>query len=161
MTKLSHLDEQGNARMVNIAAKAITKRTASAQAVVHTCEVAAVVAGDLPKGDVLVTAKIAGIMAAKRTSELIPMCHPLAIHGVEVDFEPDVAAGTITITATVTTVDRTGVEMEALTAVSVAALTVFDMIKAADEQAVISNMCVIAKSGGKSGEWQRTVGPHE
>lgn len=161
MAHLSHLDEEGNARMVNVAHKPLSKRTATAQAIVHTAAIAQVIAGDMPKGDVLGTAKIAGIMAAKHTSDLIPMCHPLAIHGVDVQLQAQADTASIHITATITTVDRTGVEMEALTAASVAALTCFDMIKAVDPLATITNIEVLAKSGGKIGDWHRPGFDHD
>lgn len=154
MSGLSHLDESGAAHMVDVTAKTATKRTAVAQGVVTTrADVIDLIAGGgLPKGDALPTARVAGIMAAKRTSDLIPLCHQLALTGVDVDF----AVGTtdVTITATVRTTDRTGVEMEALTAVSVAALTVYDMIKAVDPAARIEDIHVLRKEGGKTGTWQ-------
>ncbi len=154
MSGLSHLDESGAAHMVDVTAKTATKRTAVAQGVVATrADVIDLIAGGgLPKGDALPTARVAGIMAAKRTSDLIPLCHQLALTGVDIDF----AVGTtdVTITATVRTTDRTGVEMEALTAVSVAALTVYDMIKAVDPAARIEDIHVLRKEGGKTGTWQ-------
>ncbi|WP_146341835.1 MULTISPECIES: cyclic pyranopterin monophosphate synthase MoaC [Nesterenkonia] len=144
--------------MVDVSAKAVTSRTARAQAVVETtAEVTSLLAeGGLPKGDALATARIAGIMAAKRTSELIPLCHPLPITKVTVDLtvgEP--SPHTVTITSLVKTAGQTGVEMEALTAASVAALTLYDMIKAVDKGATITEQKVLAKSGGKSGDWER------
>ena len=153
MSGLSHLDESGAAHMVDVTAKTATKRTAVAQGVVQTrADVIALIAGGgLPKGDALPTARVAGIMAAKRTSDLIPLCHQLALTGVDIDFA--VGATDVTITATVRTTDRTGVEMEALTAVSVAALTVYDMIKAVDPAARINGVQVVRKEGGKSGSW--------
>jgi cyclic pyranopterin phosphate synthase len=153
--KLSHLDESGAAHMVDVTGKDATKRTAVATGTFHTTtEVVALIAsGGLPKGDALATARVAGILAAKRTSDLIPLCHPLALTGVEVDFEIGEAA--IGVTATVRTTDRTGVEMEALTAVSVAALTLFDMIKAVDPAARIDDIRVLRKEGGKTGTWTR------
>lgn len=153
MDGLSHLDERGEARMVDVAERAVTVRTAVATAVVRTAAAPAIGAGEVPKGDVLATARIAGIMAAKRTSELVPMCHPIALHGVVVDLE--VATAEVRITATVRTADRTGVEMEALTAVSVAALTVVDMTKSLDPSAVIDGIRVESKTGGRSGDWAR------
>ncbi len=153
MSGLSHLDESGAARMVDVTAKTATKRTAVAQGAVHTrADVIELIAGGgLPKGDALLTARVAGVMAAKRTSDLIPLCHQLALTGVDIEF----AIGTteVTITATVRTTDRTGVEMEALTAVTVAALTVYDMIKAVDPAARIENVHVLRKEGGKTGTW--------
>jgi cyclic pyranopterin phosphate synthase len=150
---LSHLDESGAAHMVDVTAKDVTKRTAvAAGRLVSTAEVVALIAsGGLPKGDALATARVAGILAAKRTSDLIPLCHPLALTGIDVDFDVDGAE--IGITATVRTTDRTGVEMEALTAVSVAALTVYDMIKAVDPGARIEGIRVLRKEGGKTGTW--------
>src|SRR5689334_5559209 len=141
--------------MVDVTAKDATKRTAVAAGTFRTtAEVVALIAsGGLPKGDAVATARVAGIMAAKRTSDLIPLCHPLALTGVNVDFE--IGAETIDVTATVRTTDRTGVEMEALTAVSVAALTLFDMIKAVDPAAHIDDIRVVRKEGGKTGSWTR------
>jgi cyclic pyranopterin phosphate synthase len=141
--------------MVDVTAKAVTKRTAvAAGALVTTPEVVALIsAGGLPKGDALATARVAGIQAAKRTSELIPLCHQLALTGVDVDFE--IAGSAVEITATVHSTDRTGVEMEALTAVSVAALTLYDMVKAVDKAARIDNVRVLRKDGGRSGRWER------
>lgn len=153
--RLSHLDERGAARMVDVTAKAVTKRTAVAAGSVRTtAEVISLIAsGGLPKGDALATARVAGILAAKRTSDLIPLCHHLALTGVDVDF--DVGPSDIVITATVRTADRTGVEMEALTAVSVAALTLYDMIKAVDPAARLDDIRVLRKDGGRSGTWIR------
>lgn len=152
---LSHLDERGAAHMVDVGAKAPTKRIAVAAGVLRTtAEVVALIsAGGLPKGDALATARVAGIMAAKHTSDLIPLCHQLALTGVDVDFTVGVAQ--IDITAAVRTTDRTGVEMEALTAVSVAALTLYDMIKAVDRAAVIDDIRVLSKEGGRTGAWER------
>ncbi|WP_326549089.1 cyclic pyranopterin monophosphate synthase MoaC [Mycolicibacterium sp. ND9-15] len=141
--------------MVDVTAKDVTRRIAVAAGTVHTTAdvVAMIAANGLPKGDALATARIAGILAAKRTSDLIPLCHQLALTGVDVDFEiGDVAVG---ITATVRSTDRTGVEMEALTAVSVAALTLYDMIKAVDPAARIDGIQVLRKEGGKTGTWTR------
>jgi cyclic pyranopterin phosphate synthase len=156
---LSHLDETGAAHMVDVSAKDVTKRVAVAEGVVRTRPdvVAMITANGLPKGDALATARVAGIMAAKRTSELVPLCHPLAITGVDIDFTvgADEEPGAVAITATVRTTDRTGVEMEALTAVSVAALTVYDMIKAVDRAAEIDDIRVVHKEGGKTGTWER------
>jgi len=155
MSELTHLDESGAARMVDVTAKSVTARTAVASGrVLVSPEVVALLRGEgVPKGDALAVARIAGIMAAKRTPDLIPLCHPLAISGVTVDLS--VADDAVLITATVRTTDRTGVEMEALTAVSVAALTVVDMVKAVDKGAVITDVRVETKSGGKSGDWRR------
>lgn len=152
---LTHVDEHGAARMVDVSAKDVTAREARAGALVQLAPktVALLRTGDVPKGDALGVARVAGIMAAKRTPDLVPLCHPLAITGVEVDLEV-VDAG-VRITTTVRTTDRTGVEMEALTAASVAALTVIDMVKAVDKRAVVSDLTVLAKSGGRSGDWSR------
>jgi cyclic pyranopterin phosphate synthase len=159
--RLTHIDESGAARMVDVSGKTATERTAVASGrVLVSAEVIALLraSGDraeprLPKGDALGVARVAGIMAAKRTPDLVPLCHPLAISGVTVDLE--VLDDAVAITATVRTTDRTGVEMEALTAVSVAALTVVDMVKAVDKAAVITDIRVESKTGGKSGPWQR------
>jgi cyclic pyranopterin phosphate synthase len=152
---LTHVDETGAARMVDVSGKAVTARTASASGrVLVSPEVVALLRGEgVPKGDALAVARIAGIMGAKRTPDLIPLCHPLAISGVTLDLT--VADDAVEIVATVRTSDRTGVEMEALTAVSVAALTVVDMVKAVDKAAVISDIKVETKTGGKSGDWSR------
>ncbi|TNC43090.1 cyclic pyranopterin monophosphate synthase MoaC [Mumia zhuanghuii] len=151
--RLTHVDEHGAARMVDVSAKDETRRQATATGIVRTTpEVVALLrSGDVPKGDALGVARVAGIMAAKRTPDLVPLCHPLAITGVEVDL--DVTDEGVAIAATVRTTGRTGVEMEALTSVSVAALTVVDMIKAVDKHAVIADVQVRAKSGGKSEDW--------
>lgn len=155
--ELSHLDESGAAHMVDVSAKDATRRTAVAAGVLHTRAdvVDLITSGGLPKGDALATARVAGIMAAKRTSDLIPLCHQLALTKVEVAFETGVGSDAIGITATVRTTDRTGVEMEALTAVSVAALTLYDMIKAVDPAARIDDIRVLRKEGGKTGLWER------
>ncbi|MGE2716424.1 cyclic pyranopterin monophosphate synthase MoaC [Mycolicibacterium litorale] len=152
---LSHVDESGAAHMVDVSAKDVTRRTAVAAGTVHTRPdvIALIASGGLPKGDALATARVAGIMAAKRTSDLIPLCHQLALTGVDVDFE--IGESQVRVTATVRTTDRTGVEMEALTAVSVAALTVYDMIKAVDAAARIDDIAVLRKEGGKTGTWTR------
>jgi len=153
--RLTHVDESGAARMVDVSAKDVTARTATASGrVLVSAEVVALLRGDgVPKGDALAVARIAGIMAAKQTPALIPLCHPLAISGVVVDLE--VSDDAVEIVATVRTTDRTGVEMEALTAVSVAALAVVDMVKAVDKGAVITDVRVETKTGGKSGDWSR------
>ncbi|MFD3421293.1 cyclic pyranopterin monophosphate synthase MoaC [Streptomyces decoyicus] len=153
---LTHLDAAGAARMVDVSAKDVTARTASARGrVLVSSQVIELLRGEgMPKGDALATARIAGIMGAKRTPELIPLCHPLSVSGVKVDLSLTDEA--VEITATVKTTDRTGVEMEALTAVSIAALTVVDMIKAVDKAAVISDIRVEEKTGGKSGDWSRS-----
>lgn len=161
---LSHLDDSGAAHMVDVTGKDATRRTAVAVGVLRTRAdvVDRIATGGLPKGDALATARIAGIMAAKRTSDLIPLCHQLALTGVDVEFDIDVGgadnpagAADIAITATVRTTDRTGVEMEALTAVSVTALTLYDMIKAVDPAARIDDIKVLRKDGGKTGSWSR------
>jgi cyclic pyranopterin monophosphate synthase len=155
MSEFSHLDESGDARMVDVTGKAVTARVAVASGrVLVSAEVIALLrSGEVPKGDVLAVARVAGIMAAKQTPSLIPLCHPLAISGVTVDLT--VTDTSVEIVATVSTADRTGVEMEALTAVSVAALTVVDMVKAVDKATVITDIRVESKSGGKSGDWSR------
>ncbi|GGD21794.1 cyclic pyranopterin monophosphate synthase MoaC [Nocardioides daphniae] len=152
---LTHVDESGAARMVDVSDKAVTKRTAVASGrVLVSAQVVELLRGaGVPKGDTLAVARLAGIMGAKQTPALIPLCHPLAISAVTVDLV--VADDAVEITATVSTTDRTGVEMEALTAVSVAALTVVDMVKAVDKAAVITDVRVESKAGGKSGDWRR------
>ena len=152
---LTHVDESGAARMVDVSDKEVTARTATASGrVLVSARVVELLRGEgVPKGDALAVARLAGIMGAKQTPALIPLCHPLAISGVTVDLA--VGDASVDITATVRTTDRTGVEMEALTAVSVAALTVVDMVKAVDKAAVITDVRVEAKSGGRSGDWSR------
>ena len=154
-SRLTHVDESGAARMVDVSGKDVTDRTATASGrVLVSAEVVALLRGEgVPKGDALAVARIAGIMGAKQTPALIPLCHPLAVSGVTVDLA--VADDAVEIRATVRTTDRTGVEMEALTAVSVAALTVVDMVKAVDKRAVITDLRIESKSGGKSGDWAR------
>jgi cyclic pyranopterin monophosphate synthase len=151
----SHLDKSGNARMVDVSAKDVTVRTATASAQLHTTSevIALLRSGGLPKGDALAVARIAGIQAAKRTADLIPLCHPIAIHGVDVSL--DVKDDFVGITAAVRTADRTGVEMEALTVVTVAGLALIDMIKAMDPRASLTDVQVDTKTGGKTGDWQR------
>ena len=153
--RLTHVDEHGAARMVDVSDKAVTARTARASGrVLVSAQVVALLRGEgVPKGDALAVARLAGIMGAKQTPSLVPLCHPLALSGVEVDLA--VADDAVEIAATVRTTDRTGVEMEALTAVSVAALTVVDMVKAVDKAAVITDVRVETKSGGRSGDWAR------
>jgi cyclic pyranopterin phosphate synthase len=155
--RLTHLDSAGNARMVDVGDKPATERRAVARAVVRvTPETAALVqAGNAPKGDVLGVARIAGIQAAKRTSELIPLCHPLALSFVGVDGSIDVETGEIELIAEARTTGPTGVEMEALTAASVAALTVYDMVKGVQRGAEITSVALEHKSGGRSGDWRR------
>jgi cyclic pyranopterin phosphate synthase len=152
---LTHLDERGRARMVDVGAKAVTHRVCIARCEIHMAPetLARITGGAIAKGDVLATARIAGIQAAKRTPDLVPLCHPLSLSGVEVDVVVDDAG--VESRATVRTADRTGVEMEALTAVSVAGLTMIDMVKAIDKLAVITDVRVTAKSGGRSGSWRR------
>jgi cyclic pyranopterin monophosphate synthase len=158
VSELTHLDQTGRARMVDVGAKPATDRRAVARAVVRvTPETAALVAaGDAPKGDVVSVARIAGIQGGKRTSELIPLCHPLALSFLGVEVSIDVAAGEITILAEARTTGPTGVEMEALTAASVAALTVYDMVKGIERGAEIRSVALESKSGGRSGEWHRS-----
>lgn len=153
--RLSHLDEAGRARMVDVSGKDVTVRTATAsgRVLLSAQAVAALRDGTVPKGDALAVARIAGIAGAKRTPDLIPLCHPLAIHGVVVDLTVEDSG--VAITASVRTADRTGVEMEALTSVSVAALTLIDMVKAVDKGAVITDVRLEAKDGGRSGSWRR------
>ncbi|MDQ6934751.1 MAG: cyclic pyranopterin monophosphate synthase MoaC [Actinomycetota bacterium] len=153
--RLTHVDDSGAARMVDVSGKAVTARSATASGkVLVSAEVVALLRGEgVPKGDALGVARVAGIMAAKRTPDLVPLCHPLSISGVSVDLAVENDA--VAIIATVRSTDRTGVEMEALTAVSVAALTVVDMVKAVDKAAVITDIRVEAKSGGRSGAWKR------
>ena len=155
MTDLTHLRDDGSAQMVDVSEKEPSARRAVAQAVLttRTDVVAAVLVGDLPKGEAIGTARIAGIMAAKQTSSLIPLCHPLPLTSITVDITG--AGDALTVVATVATTAQTGVEMEALTAASVAALTLYDMIKAVDKLAVIGDIKVLSKSGGKSGDWSR------
>jgi cyclic pyranopterin phosphate synthase len=157
MAELTHIDEQGRVRMVDVTAKAPTERMARAQAVVAMAKKTFALIADqkIKKGNVLETARIAGIMAAKKTSELIPMCHPLNLTHLQVDFHPDSDAHLIRIEATARIVDQTGVEMEALTAAATAALTIYDMCKAVDRQMVVSDICLLEKRGGKSGTWLR------
>jgi cyclic pyranopterin phosphate synthase len=154
MSRLTHLDETGRVHMVDVSDKAVTAREAVAKGFVRmTAETLALaLSGDARKGDVRATAEIAGIMAAKKTAELIPLCHPLALSKVEVSVEA--AEGGISVTARVRTTGRTGVEMEALTAVSVACLTVYDMLKAAEKGMVIEAVRLVEKTGGKSGDWR-------
>jgi cyclic pyranopterin monophosphate synthase len=153
---LSHLDEHGRARMVDVGGKAESERKARAQAIVRMSpETAALVErGDAPKGDVLGTARLAGVQAAKRTDELIPLAHPLPLSFVDVDTRIDAEAGTVTIEAEARTVAKTGVEMEALTACAVAALTVYDMVKGVERGVTITELALLEKSGGKT-DWRR------
>jgi cyclic pyranopterin monophosphate synthase len=153
--RLTHVDDQGAARMVDVSGKDVTVRTARASGrVLVSAEVVALLRGSgVPKGDVLGVARVAGIQGAKRTPDLVPLCHPLALHGVSVDVL--VANDAVEIAATVRTADRTGVEMEALTAVATAALTVVDMVKGVDRSAVITDVRIEEKTGGRSGAWRR------
>lgn len=155
--RFTHVDDRGAARMVDVSNKDVTVRTARASGrVLVSGRVVELLRGDgVPKGDVLAVARIAGIQGAKRTPDLVPLCHPLALHAVEVDLT--VADDAVEITATVRTADRTGVEMEALTAVATAALTVVDMVKAIDKAATITDVRVDEKAGGRSGTWRRTA----
>lgn len=152
--RLTHLRADGSAHMVDVSEKPVTKRVATAEALFETRAdvVDQLMAGSLPKGEAIGTARVAGIMAAKRTWELVPLCHPLPISKVSIDFTAE--GSRVRITASVTTRGVTGVEMEALTAASVAALTLYDMTKAVDKHAQITGLRVLAKSGGKSGDWQ-------
>jgi cyclic pyranopterin phosphate synthase len=156
MTKLSHLDEQGRASMVDVSDKDATTRFATAEAIIVLPKEAfdLVIAGEIKKGDVLATARIAGIMAGKKTSELIPLCHPLALTHIGVAFTPLPERHAFRIVASAKTTGQTGVEMEAMTAASVAALTVYDMVKAVDKGAVIETVRLLTKSGGKSGDYE-------
>jgi cyclic pyranopterin phosphate synthase len=155
--RLTHLDEHGDARMVDVGGKPVTERRAVARAIVRMSPETArtVAAGDAPKGDVLGTARIAGVMAAKKTGELIPLCHPIGLDHVDVDAAIDAAAGTVTLTATAGVTARTGVEMEAMTAAAVAALTVYDMVKGVERGVAIEEVVLLEKTGGRSGTWRR------
>lgn len=157
MSKLTHLDEDGHVSMVDVGEKERTSREAIAQGSVYmaTATLAAIRDGAVPKGDVLAAARIAGILAAKRTPELIPLCHTLLLSKVAVDFEIDEETSRVIITSMVRCKGRTGVEMEALMAVSVAALTIYDMAKALETSMTIGEIRLLAKRGGKSGDWQR------
>lgn len=154
---LTHLDDTGQARMVDVAGKAATQRTAVARAVVRMqpATAALVAEGRLPKGDALPVVRIAGIMAAKRTAELIPLCHQVALSAVAVEVDVDAEAGLATVTATAHAADRTGVEMEALVAASTAALTLYDMVKAVERGVVVESLGLVEKTGGARGDWHR------
>jgi len=158
--EFNHFDEQGNAVMVDVSAKQATMRTATAAAEVHMSEelLTAVRAGTVAKGDVLGVARLAGIMAAKKTPELIPLSHPLALHSVAVDFDQDPVAGRIEVRCTVRAFERTGVEMEAMTGAAVAALTIYDMCKGSDKSISIGDIRLLYKEGGKSGVSRREEG---
>ncbi|MEB3291610.1 MAG: cyclic pyranopterin monophosphate synthase MoaC [Synechococcales bacterium] len=161
LTPLSHLDAQGQAQMVDLSEKAATVRVAIAQAQIKMQPetLATILAGNAPKGDVIGTARIAGIMAAKQTANLIPLCHPLPLHKVELQIIPEPKLPGFQIESTVKIKAETGVEMEALTAVSIAALTLYDMAKALEKGMEIQNIHLVSKSGGKSGDYQRTAEP--
>lgn len=156
MTKLTHLDEKGRARMVDVGGKKDTRRTATARAevILSPQTLAAVVEGGVPKGDVLAVARIAGITGGKKTPELIPLTHPIGLDSLKVEVTPDKELPGIRIEATATTTGKTGVEMEAMTAVSVAALTVYDMLKGLEKGIRVSDIRLVYKAGGKSGEWR-------
>ncbi|OGT75013.1 MAG: molybdenum cofactor biosynthesis protein C [Gammaproteobacteria bacterium RIFCSPLOWO2_02_FULL_57_10] len=160
MSELTHLDAQGNARMVDVGGKAVSSRSATATAVVSMlpATLQLIVAGGHKKGDVLAVARIAGIQAAKKCADLIPLCHPLMLNSVKVDFELDEVGSRIIITTVCSLDGKTGVEMEALTAASVAALTIYDMCKAVDKGMVIERICLEEKLGGKSGHYTRSTG---
>ncbi|MBW2574951.1 MAG: cyclic pyranopterin monophosphate synthase MoaC [Deltaproteobacteria bacterium] len=160
MKKFTHIDEQGHVRMVDVSGKKPTLRVAIARGVVSMSQETfeKILDQTVKKGNVLETARIAGIMAAKKTSELIPMCHPLNITHIAIDFFPDKVKNSIRIEAAVRAIDQTGVEMEALTAVSVAGLTIYDMCKSYDRSMTISDICLLEKSGGKSGLFVRNAG---
>lgn len=155
--KLSHVDERGRAHMVDVGEKAVTSRVAVARGAVRMKpETAAKIAdGQIAKGDVVATARIAGVMAAKKTGELIPLCHPLPVEYVDVRVDVDAGAGRVGLEAEARINAKTGIEMEALTAVSVAGLTIYDMCKAIDRSMVIEDVCLVRKSGGRSGDWVR------
>lgn len=159
MNKLTHLDERGAARMVDVGDKAVTERVAVATATVtmQAQTMALLEQGAHKKGDVLAVARIAGIQAAKKCSDLIPLCHPLMLNAVDIDFELDVASSAVHIRGRCRVSGKTGVEMEALTAVSVAALTIYDMCKAVDRGMEISRVALLEKAGGKSGNWKRAT----
>jgi cyclic pyranopterin phosphate synthase len=154
--KLTHLGKSGEARMVDVSAKPLTERTAIAEGrvVMSASTLDLVLRGDAKKGDVLGAARIAGIMAAKKTPELIPLCHPLALSKVSVDVEPDLALPGLIVRASVKVTGPTGVEMEALTAVSLACLTIYDMVKAVEREMRIENIHLVEKRGGKSGHYR-------
>lgn len=157
MSKLTHFDQKGNAHMVDVAAKAITHRRAVASGRINmqpdTFQL--IQQGGHKKGDVLAVARVAGIMAAKKTADLIPLCHPLSLSHISIDFTLDSAQNCVTCTAAVETDGKTGVEMEALTAVQIALLTIYDMCKAVDRGMTLTDISLLEKSGGKSGDWQR------
>lgn len=153
---LTHIDEAGHARMVEVGTKPITQRTAVARATVVMTPATAsrLASGDLPKGDALPVVRLAGIQAAKLTPQLIPLCHQISLTSVDIEVEVDADTGVATIVATARAVDRTGVEMEAMTAASVAALAMYDLVKAVQRDVVVSDVALLSKSGGRSGEWR-------
>ena len=155
MAELTHIDANGNAHMVDVTAKDVTERTATAVATItmEPATLALILEGTVKKGDVLAAARLAGIMGAKRTPDLIPLCHPLPLSSVKIELTPDQSHNAIDISATCKVTGRTGIEMEALTAASVAALTIYDMCKAVDRGMTISGVRLMHKAGGKSGEW--------
>ncbi len=157
MKRLSHVDRHGRARMVDISGKDETRREAIARGVItmHPETLRLIQKGALPKGDVLATARLAGLMAAKRVPDLIPLCHPLLLTDADVEFTPIEESGRLTIESRIKIMGRTGAEMEALTAVAVAALTIYDMCKAVDKEMVIDSIRLVAKKGGKSGTYRR------
>jgi cyclic pyranopterin phosphate synthase len=159
MNRFTHLDESGQMRMVDVGDKPETLRraTAACRVVVGPKVFPLLLAGRLPKGDVWAAARLAGIMAAKNTSQVIPLCHPLPLTGIDLDFTPEPGEWAVAIRATVSTYARTGVEMEALTAAAVAALTIYDMCKAVDRGLIITDLVLMEKSGGASGEYQRAA----
>ncbi len=161
--KLTHLNDRGEARMVDVSAKPVSQREASATATVllQPPTLRAVIDGNSKKGDVLAVARVAGIQAAKKCSDLIPLCHPLSLSKVDIDFDIDEAQGEIRITCRCRLAGQTGVEMEALTGASIAALTIYDMCKAMDKGIEITRVCLLEKSGGKSGDWSRAVSGKE
>jgi cyclic pyranopterin phosphate synthase len=160
MGELTHFNEQGRAKMVDVSDKQITKRTAvvSGKVIMKPATLERIREGKIAKGDVLAVAQVAGVMAAKRTADLIPMCHPLALTSVDIQFDVETSSDTVYLEATVSTHGVTGVEMEALTAASVAALTIYDMCKAIDKEMIISDIQLETKTGGKSGDFKRGEG---
>ena len=157
MSQLTHFDESGQARMVDVGEKPVTERKAVGKGSIRMRSetLKLLMHGDVKKGDVLGVARLSGIMAAKRTSELIPLCHPVTLSSITIDFTPDIDASEIDIFATVKAKDRTGVEMEALVAVSAAALTIYDMCKSYDRSMMIDNIHLLEKTGGRSGDYRR------
>jgi len=159
--RLTHVSRGGRPRMVDVGAKPATARRATAEAFVSLEQetLTTIIDGQLTKGDVLTVAELAGVMGAKRTAELIPLCHPIALTDLLVEITPERASGGVRVRATAATVGQTGVEMEALTGAAIAALTVYDMVKGVDRSAMIRDVQLLEKSGGRSGEWHRPVGP--